>query len=130
MIEIVDRDFSIQELVEMARRPDAGAVVVFLGTVRDDGLQKLEIEAFREAALPELERIREEAVSRFGLLSADVVHRVGSLSVGENIVLIVVAAPHREEAFGGCRYILEELKARVPVWKKEIGEDASRWVGQ
>jgi molybdopterin synthase catalytic subunit len=47
--------------------------------------------------------------------------------VGENIVLIVVAAPHREEAFAGCRYILEELKERVPVWKKEIGEGASRW---
>lgn len=130
MIEIVERDFSIQELVEMARRQDAGAIVAFLGTVRDDDQQKLEIEAYREAALPELERIREEAVSRFGLSSADVVHRVGSLSVGENIVIIVVGAAHREEAFGGCRYILEELKARAPIWKKEIREEGSRWVGQ
>jgi molybdopterin synthase catalytic subunit len=130
VIEIMEQDFSIQELVEAARRPDAGAVVAFLGTVRDDGLQRLEIEAYREAALPELERISEEATRRFGLLSTDIVHRVGALSVGENIVLIVVSAPHREEAFQGCRHILEELKARVPVWKKEIREDASRWVGQ
>jgi molybdopterin synthase catalytic subunit len=130
VIDIIEGDFAIQELVERARRPDAGAVVAFLGTVRDGGLQSLEVEAYREAALPELERIREEAVSRFRLLSADIVHRIGSLAVGENIVLIVVSASHREEAFGGCRYILEELKKRVPVWKKEIGEDASRWVGQ
>jgi molybdopterin synthase catalytic subunit len=130
VIDIIEGDFSIQELVEAARRPDAGAVVAFLGTVRDDGVQRLEVEAFREAALLELERIREEAVSRFGLLSAEVVHRVGSLSLGENIVLIVVSAPHRNEAFEGCRYILEELKKRVPVWKKEIGKEGSRWVGQ
>jgi len=130
MIDITEGDFSIQELVEMARRPDAGAVVVFLGTVRDDGVQRLEVESFREAALLELERIREEAVSRFGLLSADLVHRVGSLSTGENMVLIAVSAPHREEAFKGCRYILEQLKKRVPVWKKEIGKEGSRWVGQ
>jgi molybdopterin synthase catalytic subunit len=130
VIEIIEGDFSIQELVERAKRPEAGAVVAFLGTVRDGGLQSLEIEAYREAALPELELIREEAVSRFRLLSADIVHRIGSLAVGENIVLIVVSAAHREEAFGGCRYILEELKERVSVWKKEIGGDASRWVGQ
>jgi molybdopterin synthase catalytic subunit len=130
VIDITEGDFSIQELVEMARRPDAGAIVVFLGTVRDDGMQRLEVESFREAAIQELERIREEAVSRFGLLSAEVVHRVGSLSLGEDIVLIVVSAPHRNEAFEGCRYILEELKRRVPVWKKEIGKEGSRWVGQ
>jgi molybdopterin synthase catalytic subunit len=129
VIDIIERDFSIQDLVDMAKRPDAGAVVAFLGTVREDGLQRLEVESFREAALPELERIREEALSRFGLSSADIIHRVGSLSVGENIVLIVVTAPHREEAFGGCRYILEELKKRAPIWKKEISESGSRWVG-
>jgi molybdopterin synthase catalytic subunit len=129
VIDIIERDFSIQDLVDMAKRPDAGAVVIFLGTVREDGLQRLEVESFREAALPELERIREEALSRFGLSSADIIHRVGSLSVGENIVLIVVTAPHREEAFGGCRYILEELKKRAPIWKKEISESGSRWVG-
>ncbi len=72
----------------------------------------------------------DEAVSLFGLKSADIIHRVGSLSVGENIVAIVCSAAHREEAFQGCRYVIEELKSRVPIWKKEIGDEGSRWVGK
>ena len=128
-IEITNEDFSLDELVRKAKRKDAGALVTFLGTVRDDGIERMELEAFREAALPELERIRDEAAAKFNLLSVEVVHRVGSLAVGENIVAIVCAAAHRDEAFRGCRYIIEELKARVPVWKKELGKNGERWVG-
>ena len=102
----------------------------FLGTVRDDGIEMMELEAFRDAALAELEGIRNEAVSRFGLKAAEVVHRIGRLSVGDNIVAIVCSAAHREEAFHGCRYIIEELKKRAPIWKKEIGENGERWVGR
>ncbi len=130
MIEITERDFSIEEIVGRARRDDAGAIVVFLGTVRDDGMEKIEVEAFREAAQAELEAIRVEAMSRFHLMAAEVVHRTGSLAVGENIVAIVCSAAHREEAFSGCRYIIEELKKRAPLWKKELGEKGERWVGQ
>ncbi len=128
-IEITNEDFSLDELVRKAKRKDAGALVTFLGTVRDDGIERMELEAFREAALPELERILDEAAARFNLLSVEVVHRVGSLEVGENIVAIVCAAAHRDEAFRGCRYIIEELKARVPVWKKELSKNGERWVG-
>jgi molybdopterin synthase catalytic subunit len=129
MIEITGDDFSLDELVKKAKCDDAGAVVTFLGTVRDDGIERMELEAFREAALPELERIRDEAQSRFHLLSVEIVHRTGSLSVGENIVAIVCSAAHRDEAFQGCRYIIEELKVRVPIWKKEMGKKGERWVG-
>ena len=86
------------------------------------------MEAFRDAALAELEAIREEAMSRFSLKAAEVAHRTGSLSVGESIVAIVCSAAHREEAFSGCRYILEELKRRAPLWKKEISGEGGRWV--
>ena len=130
MIEITEQDFSLDEMIKKAKRTDAGAVVTFLGTVRDDGIEMMELESFREAALQELESIRGEAVGRFGLKSAEIVHRIGLLSVGDNIVAIVCSAAHREEAFLGCRYIIEELKKRAPIWKKEIGENGERWVGR
>lgn len=129
MIEITENDFSLDELVRKAKSNDAGAVVTFLGTVRDDGIEKMELEAFREAALPELERIRDEAAGKFNLKSVQIVHRIGSLAIGENIVAIACSAGHRDEAFQGCRYIIEELKARAPIWKKEIGKKGERWVG-
>ena len=129
MIEITEADFSIEDVVEKAKSKDVGAIVTFLGTVRDDGIKSMELEAYKEAALPELERIRDEAVEKFHLKSADIVHRIGSLSVGDNIVLIVCAAGHRKEAFEGCSYIIEELKVRATIWKKEIKHDSHRWVG-
>jgi molybdopterin synthase catalytic subunit len=128
MIEITEKEISLDQLIRRARRDDAGAVVSFLGTVRDDSIDHLEVEAFREAALLELEAITEEAVSRFSLKAAEVVHRTGTLAVGESIVAIVCSAGHREEAFSGCRYIIEQLKRRAPLWKKEISEGKERWV--
>ena len=130
MIEITNQDFSLDEMIKRAKRLDAGAVVTFLGTVRDDGIEMMELEAFQEAALPELESIRDEAMSRFDLKSVEIVHRIGRLSVGDNIVAIVCSAGHRDEAFQGCRYIIEELKKRAPIWKKEIGKNGERWVGR
>ena len=130
MIKITEEDFSLDEMIKRARSKDAGAIVTFLGTVRDDGMVRMEVEAFLEVAQAELEAIREEAMSRFHLMAAEVVHRTGSLAVGENIVAIVCSAGHREEAFSGCRYIIEELKKRAPLWKKELGEKGERWVGQ
>ncbi|HQJ79432.1 MAG TPA: molybdenum cofactor biosynthesis protein MoaE [Methanothrix sp.] len=128
MIEITDEEISLEQMIQRARSSQAGAVVSFLGTVRDDGILGMEVEAFRDAALSELEAIRQEAMSRFSLTAAEVVHRTGRLEVGEAIVAIVCSAAHREEAFSGCRYILEELKSRAPLWKKEISVDGGRWV--
>jgi len=130
LIEITEEDFSLDEMIKRARSKDAGATVTFLGTVRDDGIERLELEAFREAAQAELEAIRDEAMSRFSLKAVEVVHRTGTLAVGESIVAIVCSAAHREEAFSGCRYIIEELKKRAPIWKKEMGRDGERWVGR
>lgn len=129
MIDITESDFSIEEVVEKAKSEDVGAIVTFLGTVRNDGIKSMELEAYKEAAIPELERIRDEAIEKFHLKSVHIIHRIGSLSVGDNIVLIVCAAGHRKEAFKGCSYIIEELKVRAPIWKKEIKSDGHRWVG-
>lgn len=128
MIEITEDDFSIEEVVTRARRPEAGAVVTFLGTVRDDGITGMEVEAYREVALEELEKIREEAMEMFNLFSVDVIHRVGDLSVGEDIVLIVCTAAHRRAAFQGCEQVIDEIKRRAPIWKKEIRREGGRWV--
>ncbi len=129
MIEIGEEEISLDRMIQRVRRNEAGAVVSFLGTVRDDGILGMEVEAFRDAALSELEAIRQEAMSRFSLTAAEVSHRTGRLAVGESILAIVCSAAHREEAFSGCRYILEELKARAPLWKKEISPDGGgHWV--
>lgn len=130
MIEITESDFSLDEMVRRAKGRGVGAVVTFLGTVRDDGISGMEIEAYREAAIPELERIRDEASRRFNLNALEIVHRVGELYVGDNIVAIVCSAAHRDEAFQGCRYVIEELKSRAPIWKKELENEGARWVGR
>ena len=129
MIEIGEEEISLDRMIQRVRRNEAGAVVSFLGTVRDDGILGMEVEAFRDPALSEMEAIRQEAMSRFSLTAAEVSHRTGRLAVGESILAIVCSAAHREEAFSGCRYILEELKARAPLWKKEISSDSGgHWV--
>jgi molybdopterin synthase catalytic subunit len=128
MIKITEAEISLDEMIKKARSKDAGAMVTFLGTVRDDGIENMEVDAFREVAQMELEAIRVEAMTRFHLIATEVVHRTGTLAVGESIVAIVCSAGHREEAFSGCRYIIEELKKRAPIWKKELGEKGERWV--
>ena len=128
MIEIGEEEISLDRMIQRVRRNEAGAVVSFLGTVRDDGILGMEVEAFRDPALSEMEAIRQEAMSRFSLTAAEVSHRTGRLAVGESILAIVCSAAHREEAFSGCRYILEELKSRAPLWKKEISAEGGRWV--
>ncbi|MDI6877315.1 MAG: molybdenum cofactor biosynthesis protein MoaE [Methanomicrobiales archaeon] len=127
-IEIREEDFSVDAVLSELRDERAGAVVSFIGTVRGDRIEKMVLEAYPEVAVQELEKIREEAMDRFRILSLSVIHRIGTLSVGEKIVLIAAAAPHRHEAFLACEYAIDELKKRVPIWKKEIGPSGEVWV--
>jgi molybdopterin synthase catalytic subunit len=128
MTRIQDRDVSIDSLVRQVTTSDAGAVVTFVGVVRNDDIERMELEAYREVAEAELEKIRQEAIGTFGLISAEVIHRIGSLAVGDTIVVIACSAAHRASAFEGCRYIIEELKKRAPIWKKEIRRNGGTWV--
>ena len=84
--------------------------------------------AYREVAVPELEKIADEAKKTFSLLSVDIVHRIGRPAIGENILVIVVSAGHRKEAYEGSRFIIEAIKAGVPIWKKDLARDGDRWV--
>jgi len=101
----------------------AGGFVSFEGWVRNhnEGQQvtRLEYEAFEVLAIKEAERIMEEAVNKFGVFRAACVHRVGSLEIGDVAVWVGVSSAHRDEAFKACRYIIDEVKHRLPIWKKE-----------
>jgi molybdopterin synthase catalytic subunit len=128
MIKLQQDDFDIGKLVEAAKSRGTGAIVTFNGIVRDDGIEYMELEAYHEVAERELTVIRDEAMKEFPLHSVDIIHRTGPLRVGDNIVLIVVSAGHRKEAFLGCEYVINRLKQTVPIWKKEYLKESSRWV--
>ena len=128
MIAIQIDDVDIGALINAAKQRRTGAVVVFDGIVRDDDIVEMELEAYEDVAQKELEKIAEAATTQFNLLSVDIIHRIGRLAVGENILVIVVSAGHREEAYAGSRFIIEAIKAGVPIWKKELTRDGGRWV--
>lgn len=127
-ISVTNEDIEIGPMIEAAKQRTSGAIVTFLGVVRDDGIESMELFAYDEVAVHDMTEIRDAAVRQFNLQRVDIVHRIGHLRVGENILLIVVAAGHRKEAFQGCEYILERIKERVPIWKKEYLADGHRWV--
>ncbi|HEY7890173.1 MAG TPA: ThiF family adenylyltransferase [Steroidobacteraceae bacterium] len=130
--------FSAKPFDESALRaelsdPACGGYAVFEGWVRDHNegqrVRRLEYEAFEPLAIKEGERIIAEAIRRFGVEHAACVHRVGALEIGEKAVWVGVTARHRDEAFRACRYIIDEVKHRVPIWKKEHYENGdSGWV--
>jgi len=93
----------------------------------DEGLRFL-AEAGRETGMPIVTELMDPREASLVLQHVDIVHRIGRLSVGENILIIIVSAGHRPEAYAGSRYIIEEIKKRVPIWKKELTKDGGRWV--
>jgi molybdopterin synthase catalytic subunit len=128
VIRLTRDQVDVEVVIRRVMDGSVGAVVTFLGVVRDDQLQELELEAWEETALTELRKIEAEARDRWPLHAVEVIHRHGTLKVGDRILLIVVSAGHRKEAFLGCEYILERIKQTVPIWKKEVRKDGSTWV--
>ncbi len=127
--QVIDGDALKASLVDA----QAGACVTFEGWVRqrNEGraVQSLEYEAYPELAEREAGRIMEEARNKFSLIKAVGVHRVGHLQLGEMAVWVGVTAEHRDAAFAACRYIIDEIKARVPIWKKEhYADGATQWI--
>jgi molybdopterin synthase catalytic subunit len=132
MIRFTRADFSVDEELAKLAKPSVGGLVTFVGTVRNESeagrVTRMEIEVYPEMAEKQLSAIRDEAIASFGVEDVLVVHRYGDLEVGDNIVLVAVAAGHRDEAFDACRYIIDELKKRVPIWKREHTVTGERWV--
>jgi len=132
MIRITRDDFSVDEELKRIKKPSVGGLVIFVGTVRDESeagrVERMEIEVYPEMAERQLAIIRGEALEKFGVDNVLVVHRYGDLKVGDNIVLVVISAGHREAAFDACRYVIDELKKRVPIWKREHTPSGVHWV--
>jgi len=132
MIRITCDDFSVDEELIRIKKPSVGGIVTFVGTVRDSSeegsVERMEIEAYTEMAERQLTIIRDEAQEKFAIENVLVVHRYGDLKVGDNIVLVAVSAGHREAAFDACEYVIDELKKRVPIWKREHTPSGGHWV--
>ncbi|BAD86304.1 molybdopterin converting factor, subunit 2 [Thermococcus kodakarensis KOD1] len=131
-VRLTKDKFSVDEAISLLRVPESGAYVVFLGQVRNENLgrkvEKLIYEAYPEMAEAEMERIREEALKKFPILDMVIWHRYGELDVGEDTILIVASAKHRKEAFRACEWAIDEVKRRVPVWKKEVTPEGAFWL--
>jgi molybdopterin synthase catalytic subunit len=109
--------------------PRVGGVVAFTGVVREDGgLRALEIEHYPGMTERAIRAFAEEAVERFGLRDCAVIHRHGRLAVGEAIMMVATAAPHRADAFAAAEFLMDWLKSRAPFWKREVREGGASWV--
>ena len=132
MIRVQQEDFDIG--VEIARlkagRSDIGAIVAFVGTVRDQAgaIDEMTLEHYPGMTEAELKRIEAEASARWPLQASLIVHRYGTLKPSENIVLVLTASEHREAAFRAAEFLMDYLKTRAPFWKRESGPQGSRWV--
>ncbi|HLU53606.1 MAG TPA: molybdenum cofactor biosynthesis protein MoaE [Acidimicrobiia bacterium] len=132
-IAVVDRPLDAAAAMEEVGRDAAGAIACFVGTVRDhsdgrEGVTHLEYEAFEERVEEVIRTIVDEAASKWPFLAAVVEHRVGRVELGEPAVVVAVSSAHRDDAFGAARYLIDELKARAPLWKKEHWPGGAEWV--
>src|SRR5262245_130744 len=131
--ELVGSPIDVAALLRAAARPDCGAVNLFLGATRDHHggrrVTRLAYEAFEPMALETLAALEREACGRFAIAACTVVHRLGEVPVSEPSVAVVVSAPHRAPAFAAARWVMDTLKRRAPIWKKEFYADGETgWV--
>jgi len=135
-VRLQREDFSQDEEITVLKDSSQriGGIATFLGCARDfsEGrdVSEISFEAYGSMALAEMKKLRSEAIEKFSLIDARIVHRVITVRAGDNIVFIAAAAEHRAAAFDGCRWMIDELKQRVPIWKKEITPQGDSWVTQ
>jgi molybdopterin synthase catalytic subunit len=133
MIRLTRATIDLARLLRAVRDPAAGAVAVFLGTTRRDNVgrrvTRLEYEAYPPMAVAEMRTLAAAATRRWRLRKVAMVHRIGRVPVGETSVAIVVSAGHRPEAFAACRWLIDRLKATVPIWKREHFRGGQVWIG-
>ena len=133
MFDISEKKILIDDLRQQMMHPGSGGFCVFEGWVRNENegrsVERLEYEVYAPLAISEGEKVIAEAMQRFPFLAGCCVHRSGLLEIGDCAVWVGVSAPHRDEAFKACRYIIDEIKTRLPIWKKEHYVDGdSGWV--
>jgi len=131
-VELSDQPLDVQEAIRQVNDDGAGAVNVFIGTVRnktqDRRVVRLDYEAYERMAVKEMEKVARQTLERWPVARIAIHHRQGVLQIGDIAVVIAVSTPHRQEAFAACKFAIDTLKEKVPIWKKEIFEDGSQWV--
>ena len=132
-VQLLPTPLSLDRCLAAVSGPGMGGIVTFTGMVRRHSrgvvVDHLEYEAYAPMAVREMTRLCDEIEAEIAGTKLAVEHRVGRLEIGDIAVVIAAAAPHRAEAFTACRAMIDRLKDRVPIWKKEIGEDGAEWVG-
>ncbi len=132
MIALTDERINTEEVIAAVQSDGAGAINVFVGTVRNNTQKKsvvrLEFEAYESMAVKKMQELADMASARWPVLKVAIVHRTGVLPIGEAAVVIAVSTPHRKASFEACEFIIDTLKEIVPIWKKEIFEDGEVWV--
>lgn len=131
-VSVGEEPIDVAGIAKEVGRPDSGATVLFLGTVRDhssaaEGVTHLEYEVYLEQVEPKIEEIIDEAAGRWPLLNVVVEHRSGRVDLGEVSVVVAVSTAHRSDAFPAAQFIIDELKTRAPIWKKEHWPGGSAW---
>lgn len=132
-ISIQQQDFDLSTEVALVRdsNKNIGAVVSFLGTVRDlenEPITKMALEHYPGMSEKALESIVNQAQQRWNLGNTTIIHRIGNLQANDQIVLVITSSKHRKSAFAACEFIMDYLKTHAPFWKKEYGVNASKWV--
>ena len=133
-VRIQKEDFSVSHEIEKVKTfsKSIGGVVAFLGTARDiskgEDIIGLEFESYPEMAEKKLNDIRERAIKNFNIIEMSILHRIGKIKIGDNIVLVIAAARHRNDAFMACEWAISELKRITPIWKKETTKKGDVWV--
>lgn len=131
MISITNNRLSLQEVMLELEDNSAGALSVFIGNVRNRGrsgnVSEIYYEAYSEMAEQEMREIENEAQTKWGIKKLVAIHRIGNIKVGESSIIIGVSSEHRHEAFEACKYVINNVKTRVPIWKKEISRESQKW---
>jgi molybdopterin synthase catalytic subunit len=133
MVSVSDEPLDAIAIMEFVADDSAGSTVLFSGTVRDhspgrQGVTRLEYEAYEGVVTTKIREVVDEALERWPIVKVAAVHRTGVLGLRESAVIVAVSTAHRADGFPACRYIIDELKHRVPIWKKEHWDGGSEWV--
>jgi molybdopterin synthase catalytic subunit len=133
LVDLRDCPLSVDEARSHVTHSGSGGVAIFLGVVRDENegraVMRLEYSAYASMARSEMQRIAEEIEREVQGARVCAIHRLGDLAVGDLAIVCAASAPHRGEAFQACRLLIDRIKARVPIWKREHGPDGAAWVG-
>ena len=132
MLKVTIEVLSVDEVLNSIKNPDAGAVVLFIGTVRAQtggrAVIALEYEAYEDMAVKQAKLLEKEIRDRWNIKNAIILHRLDRLVIGDISIIIGISAPHRDEAFKACRHAIDYIKRDIPIWKKEFFKDGGVWV--